>query len=107
MQVPNPPNSPLPLVRNGEHNHECLRHSQTHPCARLFCCSRVGQADLCSVAGCWLSHSRCVLKAAAWLPLLRYDRPFGVSMAILLAYLAVLHVLTFAALGAVARRERR
>jgi hypothetical protein len=47
------------------------------------------------------------MKADAWLPLLGYSRPFGVSMAILLGYLSVLHSLTFAALVAVAKRERR
>lgn len=47
------------------------------------------------------------MTADAFLPWLGFSRPFGISMAILLGYLAALHALTFAALVLVARRERR
>lgn len=47
------------------------------------------------------------MKEDALLSTLGFTRPYGVSMVVLLAYWAVLRLLTFAALVIVARRERR
>lgn len=50
---------------------------------------------------------RCVFQEEVLLEPMGFNRPFGVSVSILVGYLGVVHVLTFLGLVLAARRERR
>jgi MFS-type transporter involved in bile tolerance (Atg22 family) len=54
-----------------------------------------------------LCHPRCLVSNDALLQYMQYSRPFGSSVAILLGYLGVVHVLTFVGMLLLANKEAR